>query len=281
MKEQTKLLSVIILTYNEESNLPNCLVSLNGLNADIYVIDSGSTDKTVAIANAFGAKVVEHSFESQSQQLNWALENLSITTPWCLRLDADEYLLPELRNELLDVLSVTKSNVGGFLIKRRVYFNNKWIRFGGYYPTWLFRLWRTGKAYCENKWMDEHMIASEGHIEKLKNDFCDNNHKGMKFWIQKHDQYAEREVLDILSAQMHDEHDNGLLGQAKRKRWLKNNVYFRSPMFIRAFFYWVYRYFLRGGFLDGTSGLIFHFYQAFWYRFLVDVKLYKALKLRS
>ena len=272
------LLSVIILTKNEESNLPTCLESLKFLAADVYIIDSGSTDKTVEIAKRFNCKVFEHPWETYAAQLIWALATLPITTPWTMRLDADERLTPELVAELQQTLPSSLANVGGYQVKRRVFFMGRWIRHGGYYPTWLLRIWRSGLGTCEQLWMDEHIVLSKGKVVNLKHDIIDENHKGLTFWTDKHNRYADREVLDILSTR--SETDSNLLdveqfSQAKQRRWVKNSLYNSFPLFLRAFIYWLLRYTVGLGFLDGTEGLIFHFLQGFWYRFLVDAKIYE------
>ena len=267
------MLSVIILTLNEEANLPAALCSLRGLQAEICVVDSGSTDRTLAIARAAGCRVFEHAFESQAQQLNWTLATLPIGTQWVMRLDADERLTPELAQELADRLPALPDNVTGLLIKRRVYFWGQWIRHGGYYPTWLLRIWRHGRAHCEQRWMDEHMIVNGGRTLRLDHDLIDENHKGLTFWTDKHNRYADREVKDLLALRDRARSSGALDDQPGSRRWLKENLYGRAPLFWRAFGYWFYRYVLRLGFLDGRPGLVFHFLQAFWYRFLVDAKL--------
>lgn len=272
------LLSVIILTKNEAANLPNCLASLQQLGAEIYIVDSGSTDETAAIAKQFGCQVFEHAFENHAKQVNWALNNLSIRTPWIMRLDADEYLMPELVEELKQVLPNAPESVGGYQVKRRVFFMGRWIRHGGYYPTWLLRIWRTGLGTCEQRWMDEHIVLSEGRIANFKHDIIDDNQKGLSFWIEKHNRYADHEVQDLLATQATPKTDlltGDQFSQAKQRRWVKKTLYARFPLFVRAFIYWLLRYTIGLGFLDGIEGLIFHFLQGFWYRFLVDAKLYE------
>lgn len=274
------LLSVIILTKNESSNLPFCLQSIQSIGVEIFVVDSGSTDRTIEIAKQAGCQVVHHPFQNQAQQLNWALQNLPITTPWIMRLDADERLTPELVEELKQVLPTTPKEITGYQVKRRVFFMGRWIRHGGYYPTWLLRVWRTGMGSCEQRWMDEHIILSSGKIANLQHDIIDENQKGLSFWTDKHNHYADREVKDLLN--LTEEEDNLLKGnppsQATQRRWVKKNLYARSPLFIRAFIYFLLRYTIGLGFLDGIQGLIFHFLQGFWYRFLVDAKIYEIRK---
>ena len=265
-------LSIIILTRDEEPNLPSTLASIEPLGARVFLVDSGSTDGTRQIAEAAGCHVVEHPFTNQADQLNWALDHLPLESAWVMRLDADERVTPELVDELRRVLPAALEDVTGFELKRRVYFWGRWIKHGGYYPTWLFRIWRRGSARSEARWMDEHMVSSKGRVERLAHDIIDENHKGLTFWTDKHNRYADREVRDMLSLQSACT-EVEIEGQAGRKRWMKENLYARSPLFFRAFAYWGLRYFAQRGFLDGKPGLVFHFLQGFWYRFLVDAKL--------
>lgn len=272
------LLSVIILTKNEEANLLNCLNSMQKLNVEIFIVDSGSTDRTVEIAQKAGCQVFEYPFENHAKQLNWAIQNLPITTPWLMRLDADELLTPELAEELKLVLPQTSNDIAGYQVKRRVFFMNRWIRHGGYYPTWLLRIWRTGLGTCEQRWMDEHIVLSQGKVANLQHDIIDENKKGLSFWIDKHNRYADREVKDLLNMAVEQDDlllKKGQLSQASQRRWIKKNLYRRSPLFLRAFLYFLLRYTIGLGFLDGKEGLIFHFLQGFWYRFLVDAKIYE------
>ncbi|WP_271253147.1 glycosyltransferase family 2 protein [Pseudanabaena sp. Chao 1811] len=276
-------LSIIILTYNETVNLPACLTSLQALNAEIFIVDSGSSDNTVEIAKQAGCQVFIHPWENYAKQLNWALENLPISTPWVMRLDADECLTSKLVNELKYVLPKTPDQITGYQVKRRVFFMGRWIRYGGYYPTWLLRVWRNGLGTCEQRWMDEHILLTEGKVANLKYDIIDDNQKGLTFWTDKHNRYADREVKDLLS--MPDDQDDLISStqssQAGKRRWLKKNFYARSPLFLRAFLYFLTRYIIGLGFLDGIQGLIFHFLQGFWYRFLVDAKIYEITRKRN
>ncbi len=270
-----RLITVIILTRDEEANLTVCLESLAGLEAQVFVVDSGSTDRTRDIALQAGCSVLEHPFENYARQFNWALDTLPLATPWVMRLDADESLTPELVQELKSLLPTLPPEVGGLMLKRRIYFLGRFIRHGGIYPTWLLRIWRRGQAHCEDRWMDEHIVLTSGSIRNLNHDIIDENHKGVTFWTGKHNHYADREVLDMLALERGQDEDIPA-GQAGRRRWAKQNLYARSPLFLRAFLYWFYRYFVRLGFLDGIGGLAFHFLQGFWYRFLVDAKLHEA-----
>lgn len=277
-------LTLVVLTYNEEFNLPHCLRSLEGLADQMFVVDSGSEDATREVARKHGAQVVENPFETQAQQFNWALQNLAIDTDWILRLDADEYLLPTLQKEISEILPATPQQVTGYYMKRRVIFQGRWIRHGGYYPTWLLRLFRHGKGRSELLEMDEHLVVTEGETRRLKNDFVDENRKGLSFWTLKHEAFAQREARVLYRRQIGNSEMTGKRGTIggsppERTRWLKENVYLRLPLFIRALLYFFYRYVLRLGFLDGRQGLVFHVLQGFWYRFYVDAKLWEIKRL--
>jgi glycosyltransferase involved in cell wall biosynthesis len=276
-------ISVIVLTYNEERNITDCLKSVYIWAADIFIVDSFSTDKTLEAAGVYTDKIVKHPFYNYSKQYNWALEHLPIKTTWIMRLDADEIVTTELRDELAEKLPIIPSRITGLYLKRRVYFMNKWIKHGGLYPVWHLRIWRSGKARCEDTWMDEHIKITEGEAAFLRNDIVDNNKKDLQWWTEKHNRYASREALDIINLRnkrlSQDTIPPRLLGsQEQRKRWLKINIYAHLPLFIRPYLYFLFRYFIKAGFLDGKEGLIFHFLQGFWYRFLVDAKLYEYEK---
>ncbi len=269
--------TVIVLTHNEELNLGRCLSSVADWVQEIVVVDCGSTDATVQVARKFDAKVVTHEFVNQAQQFNWALDSVPIAGDWILRLDADEYVLPELRDEIAEAIAVTPPEMNGFEMKRRMYFWGRWIRHGGYYPTWLLRLFRAGKGYSELRAMDEHIVVTEGRVDRLEHDFVDENHKKLSFWVDKHNKYATREAEEALKLTTNGKLQmaKGSGEQAARKRLLKTSFYYKLPLFLRAFLYFIYRYIFRLGFLDGIKGLVFHFLQGFWYRFLVDAKIYE------
>ena len=153
------MITLIILTYNEELHLQRCLESVKNLAERIIIVDSFSTDKTCEIAQQFGAEVIQRKFVNQAEQFQWALENTNISTEWVFRLDADEYLTPELYKEINDRIKTIPHNVNGIVFKLRVYFMGKWIKNGGYYPMKLLRMWRNGKASIDNKMMDEKIYS--------------------------------------------------------------------------------------------------------------------------
>jgi glycosyltransferase involved in cell wall biosynthesis len=272
-------ISVLILTYNEESNLPGLLESVRDWTEAIYVVDSGSTDRTVEIAEGYGAVVRFNPWTTPADQFNWGLDNMPIATPWVIRFDADERATPELAQELQQRLPSLAESVTGLYVKYKNFFLGRWIRYGGVYPIWLLRVFRYQHARCENRTMDEHIVLLSGRAERLKYDFIHDSTKDLRFFTIKHETYAEREALEMYhdpSSQSSGTLPANLFGpQNQRKRWLKGNVYGRSPLFLRAMAYFLYRYFFRLGFLDGPQGLIFHVLQGFWYRFYVDAKIWE------
>ena len=275
-------ISVIILTYNEELHIERCIKSLLPVVKEIFIIDSFSTDKTVEIAERLGAKVYQNPWINYALQFQWGLDNCPIETEWVMRMDSDEYILPELQNEISNKMQNIQEDTSGIYIKRRVYFKDKWIKHGSYYPTWLLRIWRYKDGHIEQRWMDEHIKLTKGKTIQFDNDLVDDNLNDLTWWTTKHNNYATREAVDILNI-IHefinyDEVNSNFFGtQEERKRFLKKK-YANLPLFTRPFIYFLWRYFIKLGFLDGKQGLIWHFLQGFWYRFLVDAKIYEIEK---
>lgn len=271
-----KTISIIILTYNEEKNLPNCLNSVKGLNSEIYVVDSGSMDATLEIAQKAGCKIYNHPFDNYSLQRNWSFNNLPIQTPWILCLDADERLTPELIDEINQVTGDENCKFDGYLLCKRTIFMGRWIKFGGQYPSYHLRLFKTGKAYCEQREYDQHFVLN-GKLGKLKNDYIDVIGSTLSNWSLRHVRWSEMEIIEnkAVKIKANQVQSNPFGNPIERKRFLKKNIYQKSPLFLRAFIFWIYVYFLRLGFFDGKEGLIFHTLRCFWFRFLVDAMLYE------
>jgi glycosyltransferase involved in cell wall biosynthesis len=273
-------LSVIILTHNESLHIERCIKSLQQVTDKIFIVDSFSTDNTVQIATDLGAVVVQNPWVSYAFQYNFGIQNNPFTTAWLMRMDADEYITADLAAELNGKLMETPSEITGLYVKRRVFFMNQWISRGGYYPIWLLRLWRRGAGICEELWMDEHIKLSSGNTAQLKYDIVDHNLNNLTWWTQKHNNYAIREVIDLLNIKYNFDSKATVTpnlwgNQEQRTRFLKIK-YAGMPLFTRPFVYFVYRYFVKFGFLDGRKGLIWHFLQGFWYRFLVDAKIFEV-----
>jgi len=272
-------LTVIILTFNEAIHIERCIRSVEPIARQVYVIDSYSTDETVAIAQSLGAAVLQHPFINQAKQFQWALDHCAIDSKWVIRLDADEYPEPELVNEISDRLPRLSHDVAGIKLRRRHIFMGRWIRHGTRYPLVLLRIWRTGQGRIEQRWMDEHMVVEEGKVITFEHDFSDDNLRDISWWTEKHNQYATREALDVLNGKYGLFASDAAMieqerfSQAGLKRIVKERIYNLLPAFSGPLLYFLYRYFLRLGFLDGREGAVYHFLQGFWYRFLVEAKV--------
>ena len=271
------MLTVVILTRDESLHLARAIRSVQQAADRIFVVDSGSTDDTVIIANAHGAEVLVHPFTTQAKQFNWALEQLPEDTEWVFRLDADEIVSPELVRSLVQVLPDLPVSVAGASVDRRITFLRHPIRWGGICPVRITRVLRYGRGRSEDRWMDEH-IKVAGATVRLGGELIDDNLNFLSWWTDKHNRYASREAVDLLNLEYrfmpHDTVASLRSGsQAGPKRWLKERVYARLPAGFRALAYFLYRYVIRMGFLDGRVGFTFHFLQGFWYRYLVDAKV--------
>lgn len=277
-------LSAIILTYNEEIHIRRCLENICPIAKKVIVVDSPSTDSTVAICHEFdNVEVVVHKYPgNQAEQFNWAIENLAIETEWVLRLDADEYLMPELIDELKEKLPSLPEDVNGVIFNRRHIFMGKWMK-RGIYPVKLLRVFRYGKGMCEQRLMDEHIQLTEGCSVEFENDFCDHNLNDLTWFCHKHVNYATREAVDLLDIELNltgaasTDGNKNISRQAQAKR-MKKHKYAKQPLFWRSFAYFCYRYFLKGACLDGKAGFIWTFLQGWWYRTLVDAKIFEVKK---
>lgn len=270
-------LVAIIMTSNEEVHLERCIKSVESVADKIVVVDCFSTDATLTIADANDAEILQRKWINHSNQFNWALTQVDSNFDWVLRIDADEYLSSALAEEIKQCISELPDDVDGVYIPRRMAFMRRLIRYGGVFPVHVLRLFRRGAGECENRWMDEH-IKVAGKTISFRNELIDDNLNSLTWWVDKHNNYASKEVVDLLNLEYgFMPHDSvaSLSGgsQASFKRWIKENIYSRLPGGFRAFAYFCYRYFLRLGFLDGKEGTAFHVLQGFWYRYLVDVKL--------
>jgi glycosyltransferase involved in cell wall biosynthesis len=270
-------ITVVILTLNEQLHIKRAVQSVACFADKVIVVDSGSTDDTCGIARALGAEVYHHEFTTHARQLNWALKNLPIESEWVMKLDADEYATPELAGDISALLDGVEGDVNGVTLNLRRVFMNRWVRWGGIYPLRLLRIWRNGFGSLEDKLMDEH-VAVNGRVVHLNRDFVDHNMKSLTWWTEKHNRYSSLEAAGHLLRWGCDSGSSETKGRhASVKRWFKTNIYYRFPGGLRAVLYFIYRYVIRAGFLDGKEGAIFHFLQAFWYRALVDAKVEEVL----
>jgi glycosyltransferase involved in cell wall biosynthesis len=254
------------------------------LGCPIFVVDSGSTDETKSIAISLGATVLHHPFENHSSQWAWALSAIP-HCDWILGLDADQRLTSELQIEIKALFcnpSDKLTGISGFHIKRRQIFRGRWIKHGGYYPKHLLKLFRRSAVTIDASDLVDHHFYVAGPTQCLAGDLIeDNANEGdISIWIEKHNRYAilfAREEIDRKRNAAPRPIRARFLGNPdERTLWLKNR-WFNLPRYVRPAIYFLYRYFLRFGFLDGEQGFIFHFLQAFWFRLLIDIKISESL----
>lgn len=281
MKNNT--ITAIILTYNEEKHIARCIRSLKDVCEEILVIDSFSKDQTVEIAEELGAKVYQHTFINQATQFNWAIEECPINTEWIWRVDADEYVEKPLAQKVLKAVSNIAQEVNGIYVNKKIVFLGRPLLHGGWYPAQQIKIIRKGFGASENKWMDEHLMIFSGNTISIDGDQTDENLNDLTWWTQKHNGYANREAINMLMmeygmTEQEKEIVPKLFGtDAERKRWLKLK-YIKAPLFLRPFINFTLRYILKAGFLDGKEGFVWHILQGFWYRMLVDAKIFELKK---
>lgn len=274
-------LVIVILAYNEELHIKRCLSSALKLTNHILVVDSFSNDKTAEISKQMGVTVLQNQWKSHSNQFNWALSLIKNKYEWVFRIDADEYLSEELISEIRAKLNNTKVGINGIYIKRIINFFGRDIRFGGVGNIYVLRIFRCRYGFLENRLMDEHFIII-GKTVKFKGTIIDRNLNNIDWWILKHLRYASLEAIEMLDLEYNflknKDKLNSLTGLKLSKgfkRGVKNYIYASMPTKFRSLVYFLYRYLILFGFLDGFK---FHFLQGFWYRFTVDVKINQVKK---
>jgi hypothetical protein len=195
-----------------------------------------------------------------------------------LAIDADQRVSPELASEIAELRTSLLKDLHGLYIKRRQVFRGRWIRHGGYYPKYLLKLFRRTSVQTDSTDLVDHHFYVTGRTAKLRHDLFEANSKedDISFWIEKHNRYAKLLAAEEL---IRSEKGAGVplqpawLGTPDQRALALKRAWSRMPLYVRPALYFFYRYFLRGGFLDGKQGLVFHFMQAFWFRMLVDINL--------
>lgn len=277
-------IAAVILTKDEEKHIERCINSLKGVCDEIIVVDSFSTDRTCDIAEAMGAKVYKNPWKNYATQFNYGVCNCNIKSAWIWRIDADEFLEGNIGIAVKKALKECNDDVNGVYIRKRIDFIGKPLLHGGWYPSYHLKIFRNGHGDCENRWMDEHIRIFDGTTITVEDgNQVDANLNSLTWWTQKHNGYATREMVDMLmmeyglDAKAQEVVPKFFGTEEQRKRWLKMK-YVKFPLFIRPFINFFLRYILKAGFLDGKEGFIWHILQGFWYRMLVDAKIFELKK---
>lgn len=262
--------TVLVLTYNEELNIEKCLKSLSGWIDEIIILDSNSTDSTINIVKNYTKNIYYHDFETHAKQWNWAMKNIEINNEWVLGLDSDQSVSPGLKDKLTELFSNDLMDTKGFYVRRKQIFLGQWIRHGGYYPKYLLKLFKKQNVRIDDKELVDHHFYIDGKTKIIENDIVEENIKenNLTFWFGKHLKYADLIAKESLNNNKKNPNIivDGPDGHTMRMKKMYNSL----PLFLRPFLYFIWRYIFQFGFLDGTRGLIFHFLQAFCFRFLID-----------
>ena len=276
--------SFIILTYNEELHLARLLESISSLDAPVFIVDSGSTDNTIAIGEQHGATFLQHKFENHPQQWDYALKNVPIKTPWVICLDADHVVTLELKNRLNSFSDTDYQDVNGIYFNRKNFFKGRWIKHGGYYPFYLLKMFRYGIGYSDTNENMDHRFIVPGKLEVwkdgliLEENLKENN---ISFWIEKHNRYsdlvAQEEVERMMQMRTQTIRPRFFGSPDERTAWRKQ-IWWKLPRYVRPMIYFTQRIFFQLGILDGRTGIIFHFLQGFWFRLIVDIKIDEIIK---
>ena len=276
-------ITAIVLTYNEEVNLRACLESITGW-CPVIVVDSFSADRTIQVASEFGATTYEHFYENHCSQWNWALENTNVETDWILALDADFKVTKDLKDRIDHFLAHEQSSYNGFYVIHRYVFWGSHIRFGGVKKFWLMGL-RKGYGKGDESDMVDFRFNVEGQTKKIKGKVISENanDNDLSFWMRKQDKFSLRMAVEEELRRRNLLHWGGkktLMGNTDEKFKVYRDAWMKLPLFIRPVLYFIYRYFIALGFLDGIGGFLYHFQQGMWFRMIVDMKIYELRRMK-
>lgn len=279
LKNMASDAAVILLTFNSAGVIERTIAAARRVSPTVICADSFSTDGTPQILEQLGCEVHSRRFVHYADQRNWAIQTLGNQYPWQLHLDADEVL----DAAAIDAIRLALANPGpsvGFLLKRRTYFLGRPLRHGGAH-SWHLRLFKSGAGACEDRLYDQHFIC-RGPTRRLAGLLHDMNVGSLTEWTTRHNRWSDLEAQELLrpttAAERGTERLEGRLGADPRaRRRTYKGAYYQAPRYWRVGLYFLFRYVVQLGFLDGRAGFLYAFFQALWFRMLVDAKLAEAL----
>lgn len=267
-------ITVIILTKDEEEHIEQCINSVQAIAKRIVVVDSFSTDKTVDIAKRLGADVYEHPFKHYGAQFQYALDNTNIDTEWVFRLDADEEVSEESRNEIEEICAKNRdTDINGVVFRLRIEFMGRELRHGFINVQEKLCIFKYQKAYMEDRYWGEQIVLTEGRSISMRSISLHHPTRNLSFMINKFNWYTTREAKDYFERSINDQPIRDLDTPSRLRRILKYSVYYHLPVAIRSRLVFHYYYYVKLGFLDGKEGYYWNFFQTYFYRTLVDAKI--------
>jgi len=279
--------SFIILTYNEEMHLPRLLQSVADLNAQVFILDSGSTDATIAIAQQYGAQTAQNPFVNHPQQWDHALKTFPVKTPWVVCLDADQYASNALFDKLKNFSPAEYQDINSIYFNRKYVFKGQWIKHGGYFPFYQLKMFRYGVGYSDlNENMDHRFIVPGKTIVWKDVIIEEENFKEnqISFWLNKHNRFSDlvaQEELERMQSTRQQAVKPAFWGSPDERTAWRKQIWWKLPRYVRPLLYLTQRMIFQTGFMDGRTGIIFHFLQAFWFRLIVDIKIEELLKQQT
>ncbi|SEJ39220.1 Glycosyltransferase involved in cell wall bisynthesis [Dyadobacter sp. SG02] len=262
------MISVAILTKNEEQDLPLCLASVKWSN-DIHILDSGSTDRTIEIGKARSAKIWYNQFESFGKQRNYALDHIPFRYDWILFLDADEVMTQDFFVAMRQAILSAGPDVAGFYCCWKMIYENKWLKHCDNFPRWQFRLLRRDRARFKDFGHGQKEDKIIGRIEYLREPYLHYGFsKGWSHWINRHNRYSDQEASSRIYnrppfGHIFSKHSSESIPALKS--WLSDVPGWPLLRFVQA-------YLFNLGFLEGMPGLIYCVNMAY-YEFLVQIKM--------
>lgn len=269
-------LAIVILVYNEELHIDRCISEAKKISNDIFIIDSYSNDKSIEIIKKHGLHVVQNTFVTHAQQLEFAISCVPHKFDWILRIDADEYLDSNATESINNFAATFDDNCDGVFINRKILFLSKVLNFGGFQKNYILRLFRRSASYVQKRSMDEHIIV-QGVTKVLSGNIIDHNLNDLSFWMHKHIGYSKKEAIECLNEKHSTLNTANIVTLRQKFKYL----YYRINNPVRPILYFFYRYFLRLGFMDGTVGFYYLLLICIWYRVIVDIEIKRLSERRE